>query len=90
MAIKITAPLSRSEARELKSGDTCLISGVIYTARDAAHKRLCELIDSGKELPFPVEDSIVYFVGPTPASPGRLLVLLVQRPPTAWMPIAQA
>ncbi len=73
MAIRIQTPLSRDAARKLKAGDSCLISGVIYTARDAAHKRLCELIDSGKELPLDVKDSIIYFVGPTPAQPGQAI-----------------
>ena len=73
MAIRITAPLSREEARKLKSGDSCLLSGVIYTARDAAHKRLCELAAKGKELPFDMKDSVVYFVGPTPARPGEVI-----------------
>ena len=73
MAIKIKAPMSREEARKLKSGDSCLISGVIYTARDAAHKRLCELVAQGKELPMDVKDSIIYFVGPTPARPGEAI-----------------
>ena len=71
--IKITAPMSQEVARSLKAGDSCLISGVIYTARDAAHKRLCELVAAGKELPFPVKDSIIYFVGPTPAKPGQAI-----------------
>ena len=73
MAIKIKAPMSREEARKLKSGDSCLISGVIYTARDAAHKRLCELVAEGKELPMDVKDAIIYFVGPTPARPGQAI-----------------
>ena len=73
MAISIKAPLSREEARKLKSGDSCLLSGVIYTARDAAHKRLCELIEQGKALPFDVKDSVIYFVGPTPAKPGEVI-----------------
>lgn len=71
MAICITTPFAREQARKLKAGDSCLISGVIYTARDAAHKRLCELLDQGKELPFDIENSIIYFVGPTPAKPGQ-------------------
>ena len=71
--IKITAPMSQEVARSLKAGDSCLISGVIYTARDAAHKRLCELVAQGKELPFDVKDSIIYFVGPTPAKPGQAI-----------------
>ena len=73
MAIKITTPLTREQARKLKSGDSVLLSGVIYTARDAAHKRLCELVAQGKELPMDVKDSIIYFVGPTPARPGEAI-----------------
>ena len=71
--IKISTPLTREAVRNLKAGDSCLISGVIYTARDAAHKRLCELVAAGKELPFDVKDSIIYFVGPTPAKPGQAI-----------------
>ena len=73
MAVKITAPLTREAARNLKAGDSCLISGVIYTARDAAHKRLCELVAEGKELPLDVKDAIIYFVGPTPAKEGQAI-----------------
>ena len=73
MAISIKTPLSREDARKLKAGDSCLISGIIYTARDAAHKRLCELALAGRDLPFDVKDSIVYFVGPTPAKPGEAI-----------------
>ena len=51
MPVSIKTPLSREQARQLKAGDSCLISGVIYTARDAAHKRLCELAEQGKPLP---------------------------------------
>ena len=71
MAISIKTPLTREQARQLKSGDSVLLTGVIYTARDAAHKRLCELVAQGKELPMDVKDSIIYFVGPTPARPGE-------------------
>ena len=73
MAIQISAPLSRQNARKLKAGDSCLLSGVIYTARDAAHKRLCELVAQGKELPLDIKDSVIYFVGPTPARPGEAI-----------------
>ena len=73
MAISIKTPLTREAAAGLKAGDSCLISGVIYTARDAAHKRLCELIAQGKQLPLDVKDSIIYFVGPTPAKPGQAI-----------------
>ena len=71
--VKITAPLTREAAKQLRSGDSCLISGVIYTARDAAHKRLCELVAQGKELPIEIRDSVIYFVGPTPARPGEVI-----------------
>ncbi len=73
MAISITAPLSRDAARSLRVGDSCLLNGVIYTARDAAHKRLCELIEQGKELPIDLKESVIYFVGPTPARPGQII-----------------
>ena len=70
---KISSPLTREAARELRAGDSCLISGVIYTARDAAHKRLCDLVAQGKELPLDIKDAIIYFVGPTPAKPGQAI-----------------
>ncbi len=73
MQIKIKTPLTVEDARKLKAGDSCLISGVIYSARDAAHKRLCELVAEGRELPFDIKDSIIYFVGPTPAKPGEAI-----------------
>ena len=71
--IRITTPLTQEKVKDLRAGDSCLISGVIYTARDAAHKRLCELVAAGKELPLDVKDSIIYFVGPTPAKPGQVI-----------------
>jgi fumarate hydratase subunit beta len=70
---KLQPPLSEKMMRELKAGDEILISGVVYTARDVAHKRLCELIEAGKKLPFPLEGAIIYFVGPTPARPGKVI-----------------
>ncbi len=73
MAISIQLPLTREKTRELRAGDSCLLSGIIYTARDAAHKRLCALADEGKELPFPVKDATIYYVGPTPAKPGQAI-----------------
>lgn len=68
---KIQVPLSREDVDSLRSGDEVLLSGTIYTARDAAHKRLCELIDRGEPLPLELEGNVLYFVGPTPAPPGR-------------------
>jgi len=73
MIKKLQAPLTREAARELKAGDSCLITGVIYTARDAAHKRLCELLDKGLPLPIDMENAVIYFVGPTPAKPGQAI-----------------
>ncbi len=73
MAIDLKVPMSREEARKLKAGDSVLLSGVIYTARDAAHKRLCELAAQGKDLPLDVKDAVIYFVGPTPAKPGEVI-----------------
>ena len=73
MPISITTPLSKEDARALKAGDSVLLTGVIYTARDAAHKRLCELADQGKELPMEIKDAVIYFVGPTPARPGEAI-----------------
>jgi len=73
MAIKLTMPLTREAARSLRAGDSCLLSGVIYTARDAAHKRLCELADKGESLPLEIENSTIYFVGPTPAKEGQAI-----------------
>ena len=73
MAISVTAPMSREAAVNLRAGDICLLSGTIYTARDAAHKRLCALIEQGKPLPVDLKDSVFYFVGPTPEKPGEVI-----------------
>lgn len=73
MEKRITTPLTEEIVRELKAGDTVLISGTIYTARDAAHKRLVELIEKGEKLPIDIDNGIIYYVGPTPAKPGKAL-----------------
>ncbi len=73
MEIKINTPLTREKVKTLKAGDSCFISGTIYTARDAAHKRLKALIDETKPLPLDIKDSIIYFVGPTPAKEGQVI-----------------
>lgn len=70
---KIQTPLTKEKTKELKAGDVVLLSGEIYTARDAAHKRLIELIDLGESLPISMEDSIIYYVGPTPPKPGEVI-----------------
>lgn len=71
MKIKINTPLTEDKIKNLKSGDMILITGTIYTARDAAHKRLLNALEKGDTLPFDVKDSIIYYVGPTPAKPGN-------------------
>jgi fumarate hydratase subunit beta len=68
---KMTTPLTDEDIEKLKIGDIVYLSGTIYTARDAAHKRLVDLIDEGKELPFDLQGSVIYFVGPTPPKPGE-------------------
>lgn len=69
--IRITLPLTEEKARSLKAGDSVLISGVIYTGRDAAHKRMVEALDRGEKLPTDFTDQVIYYVGPTPAKPGQ-------------------
>ncbi len=71
--INITTPLSDEVLNSLKAGDQVSISGVLYTARDAAHKRLIDLLDQGKELPFDIKGQIIYYVGPSPAKPGAII-----------------
>ena len=71
--MEIKTPLTRQTARELKAGDVVKITGVIYTARDAAHKRMTEAAAIGEKLPFDVKDQIIYYVGPTPPKPGEII-----------------
>ena len=73
MERNITLPITRETARTIRSGESCLLTGVIYTARDAAHKRLVELVEKGEPLPFDIKDATIYYVGPTPAKPGRVI-----------------
>ena len=67
----IEAPFNEEIAKELKSGDYVYITGTIYTARDAAHKRMYEALEQGLELPFDVKDQVIYYMGPSPARQGR-------------------
>lgn len=67
----ITTPLNQEILASLKSGDQVLLTGTIYTARDAAHARLIKALDNGEKLPFDVKDQIIYYVGPTPTKPGQ-------------------
>lgn len=71
--IRITLPLADDTIEKLRAGDKVLITGVLYTARDAAHKRLVELLDRGEDLPFDVKGQIIYYVGPTPPKPGAVI-----------------
>ena len=73
MARKITLPLTEELAKTLHAGDEVLVSGVIYTSRDAGHKRMCEALARGEELPFDPTDATIYYVGPTPAKPGQVI-----------------
>ncbi|WP_371380848.1 Fe-S-containing hydro-lyase [Sporomusa aerivorans] len=71
--IRINTPLTAEQARQLKAGDFVLISGTIYTARDAAHKRMVEALAAGEKLPVDFKDQIIYYVGPAPAKPGQAI-----------------
>lgn len=71
MDIKITTPLTKEKIKELKAGDMVYITGTLYTARDAAHKRMSEALALGKDLPIDVKDEIIYYMGPSPAREGR-------------------
>ena len=73
MVKRVVTPLNDLEISELKCGDSILLTGIIYTARDAAHKRLIELIEKGEELPFDLEGETIYYVGPTPPKPGMVI-----------------
>jgi len=73
MSIRIETPLTLEVTESLRAGDEVLISGTIYTARDAAHQRMIACLDRGETLPFPIQDAIIYYAGPTPAKPGRAI-----------------
>jgi fumarate hydratase subunit beta len=70
---KITTPLKDSDVENLRSGDNVTITGYIYTGRDAAHKKMVELLQKGEKLPFDPHGQLIYFVGPTPAKPGQVI-----------------
>ncbi len=71
--VKLTPPLSDQDVLQLEIGDTVIVSGVIYTARDAAHKRLVDMLARGEALPMDIMGQIIYYVGPSPARPGRVI-----------------
>jgi len=72
-SVKLTPPLTDKDVMELEIGDRVLISGVLYTARDSAHKRLMDMLAAGQELPVDLKGQILYYVGPSPARPGRVI-----------------
>ena len=72
-ARQITLPLTEELAKTLHAGDSVLVTGTIYTSRDAGHKRMCEALARGEELPFDPTDATIYYVGPTPAKPGKVI-----------------
>ncbi len=73
MTRKITSPMSEDVIKGLKAGDQVLISGVVYVGRDAAHKRLVETLDRGEKLPFDVKGQTIYYMGPSPTKPGKVI-----------------
>lgn len=70
---KITLPLTEELAKTLHAGDSVLVTGTIYTSRDAGHKRMCEALERGEDIPFDPKDATIYYVGPTPAKPGKVI-----------------
>ena len=73
MERRITLPLTEELAKSLHAGDRVLLTGTIYTSRDAGHKRMCEALEKGEKLPFDPADATIYYVGPTPAKPGQVI-----------------
>ncbi len=73
MSVKITTPLTKEKLKDLKAGDSVLISGLIYTGRDAAHKRMIDTLEAGGELPFDIKNQVIYYVGPCPEKPGQII-----------------
>ena len=86
MQYVLKTPLSKQDLAPLKAGDTVLLSGVVYTARDAAHARMMELLDKGESLPFPIEGAAIYYVGPTPERPAVPSARQAPRPRAVWTP----
>ncbi len=73
MTKNITLPLTEEKAKSLHAGDSVLLTGYVYTSRDAGHKRMCEALERGEELPFDPQDATIYYVGPSPAKPGQVI-----------------
>ena len=86
MEYRLTTPCTAQDLAPLKAGDTVLLSGVVYTARDQAHKRMMEALDKGETLPFDLEGSAIYYVGPTRSARARSSARQVPPPVAAWTP----
>jgi len=71
--VSLTIPFNKEAARAIRTGDIVTVSGTIYTARDAAHKRMFELLDAGQDLPFDIRGQVIYYAGPAPAKPGQII-----------------
>jgi len=71
--VYLTTPLTEEQVRQIRSGDECYLTGTIYTARDAAHKRMVDDLAAGRALPFDPQGAVIYYVGPTPPKPGQAL-----------------
>ena len=87
MDIKLELPLTAEKVAQLHAGDTVKLTGVIYTARDAAHKRLIAALDANEPLPVELKDQTIYFAGPAPPLRANPSAAPVQPPAAAWMPI---
>ena len=73
MEYRLNTPVTKEQLSVLRAGDRVLLSGVVYTARDAAHQRMMERLDRGEDLPFELKGSAIYYVGPTPEQPGQVI-----------------
>ena len=73
MSIKLSLPLKKEDIKKLRAGDSVELTGELYTARDAAHKRFYEMVQGGKELPINIQGETIYYVGPAPAKPGFVI-----------------
>ena len=71
--VHIRTPLEEETVLSLRAGDRVLLSGTVYAARDAAHKRMCEMLERGEPLPIPLQGQVIYYVGPSPAAPGQVI-----------------
>ena len=81
----LKVPFTADEAAALRAGDMVYLTGVVYTARDAAHKRMNDALDRGEQLPVDLSGNVVYYLGPTPARPGRVIGSAGPPPPAAWI-----